>query len=60
MRGRSSDYKFLVFCATYLIIKAHTLMKRGYTVSGLPDKVAEKVKRRRLLRLIREFPGLVK
>jgi len=60
MRGRSSDYKFLVFCATYLIIKAHTLMKWGYTAAWLPDKVPEKVKRRRLLWLIKEFPGLVK
>ena len=32
----------------------------GIAAARLPDKVPEKVKRRRLLRLIREFPGMVK
>ena len=32
----------------------------GTAAARLPDKVSEKVKRRRLLRLIKEFPGLVK
>lgn len=32
----------------------------GIKAAKLPEKVSDKVKRRRLLRLLREFPGLVK